>query len=310
MKEHIRDILLKAGAVAVGFSKVDEMDPEAHEAMIKWIGEGCHGDMKYLERHLPLKKNPSCVLKEAKTVISLAFSYAPEEWLPLNSPMIASYAYFQDYHYTLPEILRPIIESFKQIYGGTWRLCIDTAPLAERYHAFKSGIAKRGLNGSAIVEGCGGLCFLAEIVTTLAMEPDKPDNGTCRGCRQCMSVCPGKAIKGDGTIDARKCINYLTIEKDGDFSEEEIKILSQGSGYIYGCDKCLRVCPHNKSISESAENRLPKLDKVRNLKPEDIISMDDIEFSTGFSDSPIIYSGYSKLVRNALLVLSKNSKES
>ena len=178
MKEEIRRRLINAGALAVGFAQAGEISPEVHKEYQTWIEEGHQGEMSYLERHLPLRQHTDNVLKEARTVISMAFGYAPKEWQPKSLPVIAVYAYGEDYHLVLREILNPVVKEFQKEYGGKWRICIDSAPMAERFWAVKSGIAKRGINGSVIIHKGGSLCFLVEILTTQSIEADHPSKET------------------------------------------------------------------------------------------------------------------------------------
>lgn len=299
MKEEIRAKLLSLGASAAGFAAAGAIDDGCHAKYASWIGEGYNGKMRYLERHTELRRHTDHVMDGAKTVISLAFSYVPEEWLSLNRPLVAAYAYGKDYHIVLRNLLKPATEEFKKVYGGKWRICIDSAPMAERYWALKSGIGRLGKNGNVIVEGCGSLCFLTEILTDREILPDVPSEGKCMQCGACRKVCPGKAILEDGTIDARRCINYLTIENTDDFSDEEIKILSRGSGHILGCDRCLRVCPHNKDVwpTKISEFKIHPQIKNRNLQDE-IQGMSEESFNKKFSEMPLKYVGLARLKRN------------
>lgn len=251
MKEKIRKILINTGAKAVGFASAGEIDNCAHEYFKTWVEEGFHGEMAYLERHIPLRHHTDHVLEGAKTVISLAFSYVPEKWRPINLPMIAAYAYGDDYHKVIRKILRPAVRQLQELFGGKWRICVDSAPVAERFWALKSGIAKKAVNNCVIVEGCGGLCFLAEILTTIVLDPDQSSTGGCLGCGACIKACPAKALSENGHFDARKCINYLMIEKKSVLTPEEKSLIDSGAGHIYGCDRCLRVCPHNKDLIPS-----------------------------------------------------------
>lgn len=310
MKEDIRQSLLKAGAIAVGFAQGGEIDPDVHKDYVEWIGEGRHGEMGYLERHIPLRHHIDHVLQGTKTIISLAFDYSPEEWRENDFPYIAAYAYGEDYHLLLRERLKPVINEFKRIYGGEWRICIDSAPVAERYWALKSGIGKRGLNGSVIVKGAGALSFLVEILTTIELEPDQPSIEFCKGCRACVKICPTQALKGDGTMDARRCINYLTIEKRGDFSREETELINLDSGYLYGCDRCLRICPHNgENIHTNCTQNL-FINKIKDLTIEDILSLGVEEFKERFKKSPLFYAGYDRLQRNAMAIKNKSTGNS
>lgn len=309
MKEDIRHTLLQSGASAVGFAEAGEISPSVHHDFTRWIQQGYNGEMQYLERHIPLRKHTDAVLKGAKTVISLAFGYASQENRAIDLPVIASYAYGRDYHIVLREILHPIVKNFQNQYGGKWRICIDSAPLAERYWALKSGIGKRGLNGAVIVKGAGSFCFLVEILTTLEIKPDHPSEDTCEKCGLCISQCPAQAIKNEGILDARKCINYLTIEKKGEFSEQEKEFLKEEEGYLYGCDRCLRICPHNHPKICTTGSLFTPLEDILTLTPQKIIGMDESEFKTLFSVSPLSYAGYQRLSRNARNLIESHIKE-
>lgn len=302
VKKEIREKLLEAGAIKVGFAIAGKTEEEIDRQYSAWIDEGCHGDMDYLQRHSELKRHTDNVLPGAKTVISLAFSYVPEKWRNENLSYIAAYAYGDDYHLVIREVLTPVLKELKATYGGKWRICIDSAPLAERYWALKSGIGKKGLNGSVIVDGFGSMIFLAEILTTVEIDPDQASHKECVKCGKCIDICPGQAIRKDGTVDARKCINYLTIEKKGEFSIEEIEILTKDKGYLYGCDRCMRVCPANKEAWKRNYSHLFS-DKIITLTHEEIVGMTESEFKNIFSRSPLLYAGYKRLQRNARICL-------
>lgn len=313
MKEEIRKNLLSAGVAAVGFSRAGKVEDEVTLKYDEWIAEGFHGEMEYLRRHAPLKRTTNNVLPGAKTVISLAFSYFPDEWRDETLPYVSAYAYSEDYHIVLRERLRPIVEGFKLKYGGIWRICIDSAPISERYWALRSGIGRRGLNGAVIVDGCGAFAFLVEILTTLELDPDTSSEEKCMGCRKCIDVCPSGALCGDGTMDARRCINYLTIEKKGDFSDEEKNLLREGNGYLFGCDKCLRICPHNSLSTHNSEIKKSQLFKmsesIRKANLSEFLQMDGDSFKSKFNRSPLQYAGYPILRRNSeTLINSDNSQ--
>lgn len=301
MKETIRKILLDSGALAVGFSEAGAIDPAVDHDFRRWISEGNHGEMAYLERHANLRNHTDNVLAEAQTVISLAFTYKPEETRNPGLSVISSYAYGIDYHVRLREILNPAIDYLKKTYGGKWRICIDSAPVAERYYALKSGIGVKGMNGMVIIEGGGSFCFLVEILTTLKITPDESKPGTCSECNLCLQSCPTKALRGDGTMDARRCINYLTIEKKTDFTTSEKLLLKAGNGYLFGCDICQKICPHNDAAN--GKSLFPMLEDIKNLSSRNILEMGEENFKNKFKDSPLLYAGYQRLLRNARINL-------
>lgn len=298
MKELVRRKLIDSGAAAVGFAKAGEVHSGVSDAFNKWIGEGRHAEMDYLRRHVPLRRHTDNVLPGARTVISLAFSYAPQSWRDSSLPSVAAYAYGSDYHFVLRQRLQPIVNELQDQFGGNWRICIDSAPLEERYWALKAGLGIRGKNGSVIVEGCGSLCFLAEILTTLEIDPDEPSLKECNGCGACVSACPSSALNGDGTIDSRLCLNYLSIEKKGEFSDWEKELISRYPVFL-GCDRCLKACPHNceTTPSEIEEFRLSPL--VEGLSSRSISLMNDKEFRRMFKNTPFERIKLKGLKRNA-----------
>ena len=308
MKDRIRASLIDTGAAAVGFARADEVEPSVTENFHNWIEEGCHAGMEYLNRHLTLRQHTDSVLPGARTVISLAYSYYPLNWRAEGMSSIAAYAYGEDYHTVLRETLHPVVKTLQKEYGGKWRICIDSAPVAERYWALKSGIGKGGKNGCVIIDGCGSFSFLVEILTTLEIPSDSASDEVCENCGRCLEVCPTGALRQDGTLDARRCINYLTIEKKGDFTQEEEKLIVMHEGYLFGCDKCLRVCPHNSNSDKKAPNLFSSKREILELTPEEMIKTDPENFRKHFGQTPLNYAGIEKLQRNARTLL-KNKLE-
>lgn len=304
-KEEIRKKIIETGAVAVGFAVAGDVDAEVTSKYREWIAKGYHAGMDYLQRHASLKTNLESVLPYAATVISVAFSYAPKEFRDFRLPQIACYAYGDDYHDVIRRRLTSVVEMLKEELGGEWRICIDSAPVAERYWALKSGIGIRGMNGSVIVGNAGGYIFLAEIITTVLLPADEPSRGECKKCGACQKACPQKALLADGTIDSRRCLNYLTIEHKGEW-REELAGYMQGDvagNTLYGCDICLRVCPHNKNIVPTEIREFEPRERIMTLTADEAAVMTQEEFSTLFKGSPIKRAKLAGLQRNARNVL-------
>lgn len=317
---HIREDLIKeltaAGAVAVGFAKADLVDEETMLGYEDWIAQGNHAGMDYLPRHAALKRDPHNVLDDASTVVCVAFSYYPKKWRDDSLPYISAYAYGEDYHETLRKRLEPIVTKMKTDYGGDWRICIDSAPLAERYWAVRSGIGKRGVNGSVIVNGYGSFVFLAEILTSHPLFSDTETGReytsdassiSCLKCGKCLEACPTGALLGDGTLDSRRCINYLTIEHKGEWTEEgkEAMLTDAGRNTLFGCDVCQKVCPHNIAVAPTTlpefsprKEIIPGEESVLNDK-ESLLSIGQTEFSRLFKGSPIKRARLAGFHRNA-----------
>lgn len=305
MKDNIIKLIKDAGAVAVGFSaagKINDSEITQYEA---WIKRGFHAGMEYLDRNRHLRVNTDNVLKGGKTIISMAFSYMPLKWREKSLPAIAAYAYGKDYHEVIRKRLEPVVQQFKKEYGGEWRICIDTAPLAERYFALKSGIGKLTKSGNVEIKNYGTACFLAEIITTVSIEPDNPRDlfaGKCVKCNICKENCPGKAINENGVIDARRCVSYLTIEKKGELEEEDKIILQHDKiyrGFLYGCDLCVRLCPYNRDVEANDIEEFKPDEHILSLGKKEVIELDNENFATLFRKSAIRRAKLDGLQRNA-----------
>lgn len=268
IKGRIADMARAAGAVAVGFARADEVDASVRACYEKWIAEGRHGSMAYLDRYADVRFDPRLLLPGARTVISMAFPYRPPGGY--HHPHIADYALGRDYHTVIKARLAPLVRYIGETTGASSRVCVDTAPILERYWATRAGIGFIGLNRQLIVPGVGSGVFLGELVTTLEVEPDSPlastcepdEAPTCARCGRCIDACPGAAL-ADG-FDARMCRSYLSIEHRGELPAGASTL----GACVYGCDVCQRVCPHNAAEPPEPlaefypDPRLLKLDRA------------------------------------------------
>jgi len=307
MKESIRKTILEAGACAVGFAKAEEIEAQAIAVYHKWISDRHHAGMDYLARHAVLKVHPRNVLESAASVISIAFSYSPGTLRPPALPVISCYAYGEDYHEVIRRKLTPVITTFRERFGGDWKVCVDTAPLAERYWAMKCGIGRLGKNGSVIIDGYGSMCFLAEILTSCSITPDMPSEKVCDMCGACVSACPTNALNNDGTINSSRCLNYLTIEHRGEWTGEMTETMHTevGKNCLYGCDICQTVCPHNHNIQPTGITEFFPSEKIMKLDAAAVADMTHEEFSAFFKGSAIKRAKYDGLLRNALNILRR-----
>ncbi len=304
----IEKILKEAGAVAIGAAKCEAVDEHARNSFLAWLDSGNHADMGYMANHRELRFDPRLLLDDARTLISVAFPFAPSHYRNPEKGMIACYAYGEDYHEALRRRLRQAVEKIKSIYGGQYRICIDSAPVMERYWAVRTGIGTLGENGSVIVEGYGSMVFLAEIITTLPLSTMPLSTSItpqrlCTDCGRCVRGCPGGAIGEGGEVDSRRCISYLTIEHRGSWTDPEaIKVMNTpaGKSTIFGCDLCLRTCPLNRDLSPSPIPEFQPRPEIISLTREDVREMTQEEFSRYFKGSPIKRSKLSGLKRNCL----------
>jgi len=291
MKEKLRRMVKDAGAVAVGFSPADEMPEDAAMDFHKWLSAGNHASMLWLERHEPLRRSPQSILPGAVAIISAAFSFRPRKG-DASNPHIATYALGRDYHKVLRRRLAPVADFIRRDLGAEARVCIDSAPIAERYRAIRAGIGERGLSGMILSHGGGAMTFLAEIVTTLAIPADPPSSPDismlCAGCRLCVDSCPTGALLGDGTMDASRCLSYLTIEHQGPFPED-CRADTRGDRLaavpVFGCDVCVKVCP---AIGGERLDEFAPIPEIANLNRRELDALSAEEIRRRFGGCAIV----------------------
>lgn len=242
MLADIRREVFAVGAYACGVVSAMPVTAEAVARYEEWLADGNAGNMDYLGRYGEVRRDPRLLLdgEGARTLIVTLFAYQDNVHPAEGVPYIAHYALGQDYHDVLRRRLKTVIGQLRPRFGGKWRVCVDSAPLMERYWAARAGLGVIGDNGCLIVPGMGANFFIATIVTTAQMPTDDPVEGTshCLGCGRCVRACPTGALRGDGSVDARRCISYLTIE-----SHDDIPADIPTGNTLYGCDVCRRACP-------------------------------------------------------------------
>lgn len=309
MRDDVFGVLYDAGACNVGAAPAAPVAEEDMTALDNWLERGYNAGMEYMRNWRGIRHDPRLLLEGARTVISMAFPYRG------CRSGVASYALGSDYHEVLRGVLTEAVSTLRERYGGEYRICVDSAPILERYWAARCGVGVRGRNGLISVPGVGSRIFLAEIVTTLDLtesrgEPvrgtDEESHGCCPdGCRRCLDVCPASALMADGRVDARRCLSYLTIEHRGGWDDtgERAMRTPAGRNTLFGCELCLRVCPMNPISGDSEgidvlPQLRPRTDIVA-LRCEDVLRMTQTEFSRIFRGSPVKRAKLAGLLRNA-----------
>lgn len=270
-----------------------------------WLAQQYHGGMEWLQRNAEKRADPQKVLPGAKSVICLALSYDSENWKSeignQKFGVVARYARFDDYHDVLEEKLKALT-AFVNLLGANTRSLwyTDTGPILERDFAQRAGLGFVGKHTNLISRNFGNWIFLAEILTTLELEPDAPGKNLCGTCTRCISACPTNAITAPFTLDARKCISYLTIELKGAIPMELRPLIGDR---IFGCDDCLAACPWNRF---AREGKIMKSHLRADLATPDLIellSLDDAQFKSRFAGSPLLRTKRRGLLRNVCVAL-------
>jgi epoxyqueuosine reductase len=287
--------------------------PAGAEQFQNWLAQKNHGEMTYLERNAPKRIDPQKVLAGARTVIVLAANYEISNQKSKigsgKSGVIARYARFDDYHNILADKLKSLMQFVNEFGGAETRSLwyVDTGPVLERDFAQRAGLGFIGKHTNLISRKLGNWIFLAEILTTLELEPDAPEKNHCGKCSRCISACPTNAITAPFQLDARRCISYLTIELKGAIP---VEFRSAMGNRIYGCDDCLAACPWNRF---AREGKLMKSHARNELNSPDLIellSLDEKDFKQKFSGSPILRTKRRGLLRNVCVALGNTGDES
>jgi epoxyqueuosine reductase len=233
----------RLGFLSCGISKAGFLEEEAPR-LETWLNKNQHGEMKYMENHFDKRLNPTLLVDDAKSVISLLLNYYPSESQNSESYKISKYAYGQDYHFVIKEKLKEFLHTIQTEIGEvSGRAFVDSAPVLDKAWAAKSGLGWIGKNSNLLTQQVGSFYFIAELVVDLDLDYDHATTDHCGTCTACLDACPTEAIVAPYVVDGSKCISYFTIEL-----KENIPMEMKGKmdDWMFGCDVCQDVCPWNR----------------------------------------------------------------
>jgi len=302
---------IKRWGVELGFGAVGIADLDvasAAQQLQKWIEQGFHGQMKYMQRHAALRAAPYRLQPGALRVISARLDYRPrndnDSWVQREqgrlaqdgTALISIYARGRDYHKVLRTRLRELGERIaREVQRPPYRPYCDSAPILEVELARKAGLGWRGKHTLLLSREAGSMFFLGEILTDLPLPADAPVTEHCGSCTNCIDVCPTRAITAPYLLDARRCISYLTIEHAGSIPEELRPLMGNR---VYGCDDCQLVCPWNRYAKRAS---LPDFDVRNGLDSASLVelfSWNAEQFAARHAGSAILRIGYERWLRN------------
>ncbi len=299
---HELTAFVKTEALRLGFSRagITSPEPPPHlEIYEKWLEEGRHGDMTYLDtdRARHRRADPRRILPECESILVVAANYLPNTQ---QSGGVAAYAVGDDYHEVLTDRLKQLVSSLEARVGREIknRYYTDTGPLLERELAQRAGLGWIGKNTCLISPEHGSYFFLAEVLLDLPLEPDQPiKTDHCGECTLCIEACPTNCILPDRTLDASRCISYLTIELKGTIPLE-LRPLTED--WMFGCDICQQVCPWNLRFAEpTADQAFQARAFLNEPTPRDFLRLTPQDYRTELSKSPLKRAKRSGLLRNA-----------
>lgn len=298
----IKETTRELGFDYCGIARAEPLDEDARR-LERWLNNGMHGSMQYMENHFDLRVDPCKLVPGAKSVITLLLNYFPgREALPESSggfsPRISKYAYGKDYHEVIREKLNLLLRQMRTSIGEMeGRGFVDSAPVLERSWAVRSGLGWVGKNGNLLHKQAGSFFFIATLIVDLELEYDVPFAGDyCGTCRKCIDACPTDAISEDRVVNGSQCISYYTIELKDLLIPDTMK--GKFQDWLFGCDTCQDVCPWNrfsKATTEAAFSPIPAILHFRTAEWEELT---EESFKEIFRHSPLKRARWSGIRRN------------
>ncbi|WP_395045078.1 tRNA epoxyqueuosine(34) reductase QueG [Flavobacterium sp.] len=234
---------LRLGFLSCGISKAGFLEEDAPR-LENWLNQNHHGQMSYMENNFDKRLNPTLLVDDAKSVVSLLLNYYPSEVQNKDSYKISKYAYGQDYHFVIKEKLKQLLSTIQTEIGEVAGRCfVDSAPVLDKAWAAKSGLGWIGKNSNLITQKTGSFYFIAELILDLELEYDYATTDHCGTCTACIEACPTEAIVAPYVVDGSKCISYFTIELNDNLPQE---MKGKFDDWAFGCDICQDVCPWNR----------------------------------------------------------------
>ena len=287
----IKSEALRLGFDICGIAKAEAVPDETIQSYNQWITLEHHGTMQYLQRNCEKRFDPTLLVDGCKSVVVVALNYYPSH--PVDG--IASYAIGNDYHKIVKDKLYTLLNNINTVYPIKGRAFCDSAPVLERHWAVQSGIGWIGNNRQVIIPHKGSYFFLGELLIDAELEYDTPfTEKHCGKCRKCIENCPTGALTDDG-FDARKCLSYLTIEYRGELPENIDKKMGNN---FYGCDCCLKACPHNRFSTPNNTAEFKPSDELQKMNISKWKELTREQYDSLFAKSAVERCGYEQLMRN------------
>ena len=312
---------IRSWGAELGFDAIRIADVDlshAEKGLQTWLAQGFHGDMDYMANHGMLRARPAELVAGTVRAIVARMPYLPHltsqrpagsdwraiEWDRLRRPedaTISLYARGRDYHKVLRQRLQKLAEKIAGAVGPYgFRVFTDSAPVLEVALASNGGLGWRGKHTLLLDRDAGSMFFLGEILIDLPFPVDPPVEPHCGNCTRCIDVCPTQAIVAPYTVDARRCISYLTIEHKGSIP---VELRAAMGNRVYGCDDCQLICPWNKFAVPA---NLPDFDVRNGLDAATLAELfcwSDTDFNQRLEGSPIRRIGHERWLRNIAVAI-------
>lgn len=285
----------RLGFVSCGISRAEFLEEEAPR-LENWLKKNMFGEMAYMENHFDKRLDPTILVPDSKSVISLLLNYFPSELQNSESYKISKYAYGTDYHFVIKDKLKQLMEFISEEIGEVHgRAFVDSAPVLDKAWAAKSGLGWIGKHSNLLTKQLGSFYFIAELIVDLDLEYDTPVTDHCGSCKACIDACPTNAIVADKVVDGSKCISYFTIEL-----KNEIPTSQKGNfeDWMFGCDICQDVCPWNRFSRSHSEPLFRPNPEMLSMTKKDWDEITEDVFQKLFKKSAVKRTKFSGLARN------------
>ncbi len=294
--ELIKTEAKRLGFLSCGFSKAEFLEEEAPR-LEKWLNKNMHGEMQYMENHFDKRLDPTKLVEDSKSVISLLLNYYPSEVQQDDAaPKISKYAYGRDYHFVIKDKLKHLLHFIQEEIGDVHgRAFVDSAPVLDKAWAAKSGLGWIGKHSNLLTQQVGSFYFVAELIVDLDLEYDTPVTDHCGTCTACIDACPTQAITVPYMVDGSKCISYFTIELKENIPTE---FKGQFDDWMFGCDVCQDVCPWNKFSKPHREPLFNPKPELLSMTKKDWEEITEDVFQKVFQKSAVKRTKFSGLKRN------------
>jgi len=299
--ELIKNEAKRLGFISCGISRAEFLEDEAPR-LEKWLKMKMNGEMKYMENYFEKRLDPTKLVDDAKSVISLSYNYYPKDLQNKEAPKVSKYAYGMDYHYVIKEKLIFFLSFIKDKIGDVnGRAFVDSAPILEKAWASKSGIGWVGKNSNLITKQVGSFYFLAELIVDLELDYDGIESDHCGECTACIDSCPTQAIVEPYVVDGSRCISYFTIELKENIPNE---FKEKFEDWVFGCDICQDVCPWNKFSKPHKEPLFQPTSEFMKMSRDEWNEITEETFNKIFKNSAVKRTGYKGLMRNLNFIKS------
>ncbi|MDP5202407.1 tRNA epoxyqueuosine(34) reductase QueG [Flavobacterium sp. DG2-3] len=291
----IKEEAKRLGFLSCGISKAGFLEQEAPR-LENWLKNNRNGQMAYMENHFDKRLDPTLLVDDGKSVVSLLLNYYPDSIQNDESFKISKYAYGQDYHFVIKDKLKELLHSIQENIGDvSGRAFVDSAPVLDKAWAAKSGLGWIGKNSNLITQKVGSFYFIAELIIDLELEYDHAVTDHCGSCTACIDACPTQAIVSPYIVDGSKCISYYTIELKENLPEE---MKGKFDEWMFGCDTCQDVCPWNRFSKPHSEPLFNPNPELLSFTKKDWMEITEETFKLVFKNSPIKRTKFDGLKRN------------